>query len=64
MLGILATVEAAVKIGLDVAPLLTKLAETFKKGGAPATQDMIDECRAIEAALSAQIQAPLPDELP
>lgn len=59
---ILDEVLALVNLGIDVAPYLKKLADTFKAGGPPVTDAQIDACRTLESQLSAGIQAPLPPE--
>ena len=63
-MSIIATLQALIALGIDVAPFVAKLAETFKPGAPPPTQAMLDECRRLEAEMSAQIQAPLPPEIP
>lgn len=64
MLGILATVEQLVALGVDVAPYLLKLAASFQKGAPPPSQATLATYRAEEAAMTTIIDAPLPEERP
>lgn len=59
-----AALMALVKLGIDVAPYVAKLAETFKPGAPPPTEAQLAACRVLEVELSRQIQAPLPPETP
>ena len=63
-MDIVTTLMALVKLGIDVAPFVAKLAATFKKDAPPPTADALDALRALEAEMSDQIQAPLPPERP
>lgn len=61
-MDIVSTLMALVKLGIDVAPYVAKLADTFKPGGPPPTEAQLEACRALEREFSRQIQAPLPPE--
>lgn len=61
-MGILETVMMAIKLGVDVAPYLKKLADTFKDGAEKVTDAQLEECRMLERALFEEIMAPLPPE--
>lgn len=60
---ILATLQALAALGIDVAPFVMKLADTFKPGAPTPTAAQLDALRALETQMSAQIQAALPPEL-
>lgn len=63
-MDIVTTLLALAKLGIDVAPFVAQLAASFKKGAPPPTDAQIAAMRALERAMSDQIQAPLPPELP
>ena len=63
-MGIVATLEELLALGVDVAPFIAKLAATFKAGAPAPTEADLAALRAAETAMSAQIQAPVPDPQP
>lgn len=64
MLGIIAAVQAAVSAGVEIAPLIVKLYETFKPGAPPPTEADFAAMQALEDRLTDELNAPLPPEEP
>lgn len=61
-MDIVTTLAALVKLGIDVAPFVKKLAATFQSGAIPPTDAQLAAARALEAEMVAAILAPLKPE--